>query len=104
MLFTLRVHCGCGCDSRFVIKWLLTGKGEAFTIAPAWEEPSKLTLSHLPGAVEYIKQWAERGGKVHNIILERIDSAEVPCGSISAGEERTAATVLQQAGFCVCGQ
>lgn len=103
MLFTIRVQCGCGCQSKFAIQWHLTGKGEEFTIAPSWEEPTKLTVSHLPGAFTYIQQWAERGGKIANLIFERVDCEEIPCGSISTGKERTATPVLQQEGFCICG-
>lgn len=105
MLFTIRVQCGCGCGSKFTIQWGLTSKGSKYMISPSWEEPSQLSVSQLAEAFAYIKDWQERGGKVANIILERVKTSEKvlprnPCPT----EKRSDTTVFHQAGIRICSQ
>jgi hypothetical protein len=105
MLFTIRIQCGCGCGSKLTIRWSLTSKGNKYAISPSWEEPSQLSVSQLSEAFTHIKDWQARGGKVANIILERINGSEkVFSGNSCPAEERSDATVFHQTGIRVRSQ
>jgi hypothetical protein len=105
MLFTIRVHCGCGCLAKFAVKWGLTSKGSKYTISPSWKEPSQLSVSQLPEAFACIKAWKEHGWKVANITLEKVNENEkVFSGNSRPSKERGNTTVLHQTGIRVRSQ
>ena len=67
MCYNVRVHCGC--ENKFPIQF----KNGEYVLTPQWEQPSPVGLTELPLIFKSICEWHNRGGKVQNITLEKVD-------------------------------
>ena len=66
-MFTVRVHCDCGCENKFPIQF----KDGKYILTPQWEQAGQFGVPELPLIFASIEEWRKRGGKIKNLLLRK---------------------------------